>query len=441
MDRPTRDRRTTGGGSTAARRSPAYLVLLMALALVAAACGGDDSDETPTGSGSADTNATPDDETAGGLQGDPITIGVIEDRSGGASFYSAQAVNMLKLATDRVNEGKYLDAESALPNTDAGIMGRPVELIFEDDQGDPNLTVVRTRGLVERGADLIFFSSGSSSTVQGRVVCQEEKIFCMAPNNVSGAILKPPNTDYIFTIAPPGGDTVKVFIDIFNRQGFKSVAYNSDDTATAQALKDSYKDSFEAAGFATAADEVVSTGSTDITAQVVRMQNANPDVIFDMSQTATEGGLFFRTSKRLAPDIPRFGTNSVTSQPEMWEIAGDDGMEGLLVIDNLSPDNPYSQKVADEFATEHGDDPFLFIHGMNWDALMLVKAAVESAGSTEGTAVKEAFEKITDFPAAHGQTGYTLSWTSENHNGSSVKGHVVVRFEDGQPKVWDEFQP
>lgn len=375
------------------------------------------------------------------MSGDPIVIGVIQDQSGGASFYSAQAVNMLELAVDKVNEGVFLDASDALPNTDPGILGRPVELIFEDDQGDPNLTVVRTRRLLEQGADFVFFSSGSSSSIQGRVVCQEEQVFCMAPNNVSGAILEPPNIDYMFTIAPPGGDTVSVFIDMFERQGYETVAYNSDDTATAQVLKDAYQSAFEASGYETVADEVVAVGSTDITGQVVRIEDADPDVIFDMSQTATEGGLFFRTSSRLVPDVPRFATNAVTSQPEMWEIGGADGMDGLLVVDNLAPDNEYTNRVAELYAEAYGDDPFLFIHGMNWDALMLMKLAVETAGSTEGTAVRDAFEQIADFPSAHGQNGYTLTWTPERHNGSDVKGHVVVEFVGTDIEVWSEFQP
>ena len=314
-------------------------------------------------------------------------------------------------------------------------------MIFEDDQGDPNLTVVRTRRLLDRGADFVFFSSGASSSIQGRVVCQEEQVFCLAPNNVSGAILQPPNIDYMFMIAPTGGDTTAVFIDIFRQQGYETIAYNSDDTATAQVLKDAYKDAFEAEGLQTVADEVVPVGSTDISAQVLRIGDANPDVVFDMSQTATEGGLFYRTSSRLIPDVPRMGTNAVMAQPEMWEIAGADGMDGLLVVDNYSPDNTYSQQVSELYAERYGDAPFLFIHGMNWDALMLMKFAVEAAGSTEGTAVRDAFEEIQAFPAAHGQQGYTLSYSPDDHNGSSIKAHVVVEFNGLEVEAWPDYQP
>jgi branched-chain amino acid transport system substrate-binding protein len=437
--------------SHAARRRRRLLRTSLAVVLLTllAACGDSDSDSNGAATTAVEattTTAAPTDEGDGSDEvtapsGDPIVIGVVEAKSGGAAFYAAQANKMLELAVDAVNDGVFLDAADALPTTDPGILGRPVELIFEDDQGDPNLTVVRTRRLLERGADLILFNSGSSSAVQGRVVCQEEQVWCMAANNVSGAILEPPNTDFIFTLAPPSGSTVKVFIDVFQQQGYQTIAYNSDDTATGQLLKDAYKGAFEAAGFTTVADEVVAVGATDISGQVLRMRDADPDVVFDMSQTATEGGLFFRTSARLMPDVQRFATNSVTAQPEMWEIGGADGMDGLLVIDNLDPSNPYTQQVQALFEERYGSAPFLFIHGMNWDALMLIKAAVESAGSTEGTAVRDAFEQITDFPSAHGQPGYTVSWSPENHNGSSVKGHAIVIFNGLTPETWPVFQP
>lgn len=389
-----------------------------------------------TAAEAASESACPD-----GPSGDPIVIGVIQALSGGASFYSAQAVKMLETAVAAANEGTFLDAAAALPTTDPGILCRPIELIFEDDQGDPNLTVARTRRLIERGADAVFFGSGSSSSVQGRVVCEEEQVFCMAPNNVSAAIVTPPNASFVFTLAPPSTETVKEFINIFTEQGYTTIAYNSDDTATGQFLKDSYKEAFEAAGFQTVADEVVPVGSTDISGQVLRIKDANPDVIFDMSQTATEGGLFFRTSARLAPGIPRYGTNAITSQPEMWEIAGAEGMNGVFVLDNLSPDNTYSQAVAEVYDAANPGAPFLFIHGMNWDAVMLLKAAIESAGTTDGPAVVAAFEQIANFPVAHGQAGYTLSFSPENHNGAGPKGHVVVVFNGTEVAVADGYQP
>lgn len=64
--------------------------------------------------------------------GDPITIGVIEDRSGAATFYSSESVKGIRLFVDMINRGEFLFAAGAV-GTAPGIAGRPVRAIFEDD--------------------------------------------------------------------------------------------------------------------------------------------------------------------------------------------------------------------------------------------------------------------------------------------------------------------
>src|SRR5260221_11103487 len=84
-------------------------------------------------------------QTAAKAAGDPITIGVIEDRSGGASFYSQESVKGFKLFIEMLNAGEFLYAKSAV-GTQPGIMGRPVRAIYEDTQKNPNRTRVTRRG-------------------------------------------------------------------------------------------------------------------------------------------------------------------------------------------------------------------------------------------------------------------------------------------------------
>jgi branched-chain amino acid transport system substrate-binding protein len=373
--------------------------------------------------------------------GDPITIGVIEDRSGGASFYSQESVKGFKLFIEMMNAGEFLYAKRAV-GTLPGIMGRPIRALYEDDENNPNLTLVKTRRLLDNGAQIIFFLSGSGSTLQGRVVCSEQKILCMAPTNVSSRIVQPPNNDYVFTVATSAELNSDVFIEAWKRMGFTRIAYVTDNSATAKTVADGYKRSFEKSGLVTAIDEQVETGARDMIAPLLRIRDAKPDVIFDVIQAAPESANLHRTAVKLGIAIPRWGTTTLTAAPKIWELAGD-AINGVLVVDNLSPDNPNTLEVKAAYQKRYGAAaPYVFLHSVVWDGLMLTKKAAETSNSLDGTKLRDAVEQIVAFPSSYGQKGYTLTYGHDRHNGSTPAGSVVVQFARHTPSlVWDVYQP
>jgi urea transport system substrate-binding protein len=68
---------------------------------------------------------------------EPIKIGAVLPFSGGVELYGRQAKLGLDLAAKDINAG-------------GGILGRPVEVIYEDDKTDPAAAVDATRKLIER---------------------------------------------------------------------------------------------------------------------------------------------------------------------------------------------------------------------------------------------------------------------------------------------------
>jgi urea transport system substrate-binding protein len=68
---------------------------------------------------------------------EPIKIGAVLPFSGGVELYGRQAKLGLDLAAKDINAG-------------GGILGRPVEVIYEDDKTDPEVAADATRKLIER---------------------------------------------------------------------------------------------------------------------------------------------------------------------------------------------------------------------------------------------------------------------------------------------------
>jgi ABC-type branched-subunit amino acid transport system substrate-binding protein len=71
------------------------------------------------------------------LAADPVRIGVVQPFSGGLELFGNQAKLGLDLAMGEINAS-------------GGILGRPLELAYEDDKTDPKTAVERTTSLVRR---------------------------------------------------------------------------------------------------------------------------------------------------------------------------------------------------------------------------------------------------------------------------------------------------
>jgi branched-chain amino acid transport system substrate-binding protein len=101
-----------------------------AVAVLLAGCGSDDSSNNADNSGSGGSSSSPT------LPGDPIKIGVIASLSGSQASSSSQAGTVAPAWADWVN-------------ANGGLNGHPVQVIVEDDGGDPAKAQAAEKKLVD----------------------------------------------------------------------------------------------------------------------------------------------------------------------------------------------------------------------------------------------------------------------------------------------------
>jgi branched-chain amino acid transport system substrate-binding protein len=113
--------------------------LLVALTLVAAACGGGGVEEQGAATDSTGEPAAAETETTtpggGEAEGEPIKIGMATTLSGPIALFGEANRDGAQLAVDELNDA-------------GGVLGRPVELIVQDDQAAPEVGAQLARDLV-----------------------------------------------------------------------------------------------------------------------------------------------------------------------------------------------------------------------------------------------------------------------------------------------------
>lgn len=403
-----------------ADRKYVFAAVLCAGAMALAACGSDgDGGSNPALSGSA-----------GG--GGEIVLGMINDTSGGASAYSPYSTAGIQLAIDEINAG-------------GGIDGAQLKLISESDGNDSTQTPTLVRRLLDDGADVIVMNSGSASSIAAKPVCFQEKVLCVAPTNLSAEITKAPQADNIYILGPTSAGIGEIYAEGMAKAGIKRLAVVSDDIPTIQSYVPALVGAITASGIEQVANEKVATDASDVSAQIARVKESDPDAVLVMSlggqaEVLVQDGLF-----QQLPGVPRFGLASIGNQPTTWALADPGALEGLVVTGSIDLSNPRTVEFADNLAKVGGDFSVLTAYGpQGYDGIYLIKQAIDDAGGVDDLeAVNVAFQGITGYQPHYGREDFTLSFGADKHVGSDGNcGIVLAQFDENNEltKTWDTFQ-
>lgn len=122
------------------RRTSRLVSGALVLGLVAAACGGDDGDSaTATTSGTGTTSA----DGGGAPSGDPIQLAALVPFSGPQASLGQFLQQGADIAAEFINE-------------DGGVLGRPIEVVYKDDEAQTDASVRVFREAVDEGIPFTF---------------------------------------------------------------------------------------------------------------------------------------------------------------------------------------------------------------------------------------------------------------------------------------------
>ena len=393
---------------------------LVAVSLVLAGCGDDDD------SGGSAPKANPE------LKGDPIVIGLDEDSTGPGASYSTIAGKTIRDAVDELNAGD-------------GILGRPVKLLVENDESDPTKAPSVIRKLLDDGAQALLLVTASAAVNQSKPVIQEAQVTSIAPIAISQTFATPPDSDYAFSQANLLDNFVEVYCGAAEEMGYENLAIISDNTPTIEGVNALLKPGLEEC-MTVVADETAAVDASDVNAQVAKVKDADPDLILVSSVGGTFEVLVQNTLAQQLPDVQRFSLASIGNQPDNWKLANPGALEGMVFMGSIDPDNPRTEELQDKLRDWRGDDDYSITayDAQAYDAVQILKQAIEAAGSTDGPAVQQAMQSISGYEASFGSDGFTISFSQDKHTGADgLCGLVLTVFgADNTPDgAWDEYQP
>jgi branched-chain amino acid transport system substrate-binding protein len=267
---------------------------------------------------------------AGGAADAPVRIGCPYPLSGGAASAGQASKAAIEVAVDIINNphpelaALPLAAGSGLP----GLGGRPVEAVFADHQGNPATAQSESLRLITQ--DKVAALAGcyqSSCTLTASAIAERYGIPFMAPES-SSPNLTERGFKWFFRTTPVGTDFGAAYADFMaelKAKGSKidQVAVVNENTEYGTSTGDAIIKAVTAKGLKTDLRIPYSANSTDVSAQVLQLKNASPDVVVFVSYTS-DSILFLKTMHNLGYKPPiLIGDDSGFSDNAFVDAVGD----------------------------------------------------------------------------------------------------------------------
>ena len=342
-------------------------------------------------------------------QGATVKLGMVVPITGPAAPSGAFALTGARIALERVNKA-------------GGVLGKPLELVTEDDQTTNPGAVLAFSKLASQ-PDIVAFLGSIRST----------QMHAMAPDMLKAG--KPvgfggtdPNltklgNPWLFRFRPNDGYSGRVIAQFGAQTLAKkkwAIVHSTDafGTAGAKALTDALPGN----GASVVLDQGYANQSQDFTPVVLAIRQSGADVIGSYFTFENDLGIFARQLRQLGVTVPWVGSPSIVNAVAL-QLAGAT-LHGTYGVADYAEE---SSEAAKEFGRLfRAQSKAIPDNQSSWtfDAVTVLAQAINKAGTTDPQKVREAMLTVKGHQGAEGT--YTF-----DANGDGLHGYNIVKNDKG----------
>jgi len=348
---------------------------------------------------------------------DVVKIGVIGPLTGELSIYGSAVENGAKLAAKEINAA-------------GGLMGKDIQIIAYDTEGDNEKAVNAYNRLVDQD-EVVAIVGGtlSGSTLSFKDLAVADGIPLLSPTATNPDVtLNAPNIfRACYTDSYQG--TVAALFAMDDLAAQKAAVFYNIDDAYSEGLAMAFVDAFDAASVTV--DEFTFTdGTDDYNATLTQIKNGNYDVVFIPSYVDSVGPILTQARALDLGDT---------------KFIGGDGWDGIevdyaTVAEGTYFGNHYAKTDTAEnvvsfvanYTAEYNKAPNA-LGALAYDAVYALVAAIEDADSLEAADIVAALQALEYNDAVTGAIKFDV-------NGDPIKAITVIQVVNGQHVVVKKVQ-
>jgi branched-chain amino acid transport system substrate-binding protein len=300
-----------------------------------------------------------------------VKIGVAGPMTGSDAKQGQDILNGVKLAVQEWNDR-------------GGLLGKRIEVLWEDDRSDPKEAVAVANKLVNLGAVAVVGHYGSSCSIPASAVYYEAGVVQITPSSTNPDLTLREKRSTIFRACgrddQQGAMAAQFVREVLKR---KRVAVIDDKTTYGQGLAREFEKNL---GFAPAAYEHIARGDKDFSAVLTKIKPLNPEVLY-FGGYYSEAGLLVTQMRRLGLRAV-FISGDATIEQEFLKIAGRDAEGSYLSYGPDFDQLESARKFLADYRAAYGDVGPYSLYA--YDAANVMLKSIEIAGTAEGRKMAEA---------------------------------------------------
>ncbi|MEG3614303.1 MULTISPECIES: ABC transporter substrate-binding protein [Isoptericola] len=352
-----------------------------------------------------------------------IHIGALHPLTGSNAADGQQMAAAAQMAVDAVNEAGGIES----------LGGAELVLDSADTQGEAETGQSEATRLIEEGAVALLgtFQSGTSANVAS--VAERNQVPFVMDVSALDEILEQGYT-YSFRLQPSasqmGTQGAESLLSLVEDSGAEvdQVAYLYEQGNYGAAAYETFLAEAEEAGLTV--DPVIQydpAAVNDMTTQITQVAASDADALV-VTGYYRDSLLVAQAVDIVEPDLQAvYGVaNGAYDQPDFVNDAPNGGDGYFDANYHWDVTNADSQALAEAFEAEHGE-PIRSSAVLSYDAVMVIAEALERAGSTDTTAVRDAVTETGYAPLMVADGPVTFDETGQNTNAAVV----VMQIQDG----------
>ncbi|GMG85391.1 ABC transporter substrate-binding protein [Paralimibaculum aggregatum] len=316
-----------------------------------------------------------------------VRIGELHPITGPASYYGLPESQAIRLAAEQINAAGGLDI---------GGETRMIEIVSGDTQASPTGGVAALRKLMADGVQIIIGPLSSGVAPALTPIIASADVVQIVDGSIAEGL-----TDgrRMFRNQATVGDYNLALERLAKARGYDSVAIMTDRFhAGFMESQDDLTAVFSEQGNAVVAEEYYKLGDTDFSGQLTTIAGADPDALI-VRGYPSEGALITRQVRDLGYE-GQIVWEMVSPPSTVMKNIDAATMEGVLnaipptTEDYLNLGNPRAIAMAEAYEATYGSVPGE-LAALSFDALHIVAAAIEKAGSIEPADIAGAMATLT----------------------------------------------
>jgi branched-chain amino acid transport system substrate-binding protein len=322
-----------------------------------------------------------------------VKLGVFEPMTGANAAGGAMEVEGIKLANE------------LYPNVKVGDKEYKIELVVADNKSDKVEAANAAQRLVDQDkVNVVLGSWGSSLSMAAGPIVKDKKIPAVAMSATNPLVTK--GNDFYFRVCfiDPFQGTVMANYAAKELKAKKAVIIREVSNDYSVGLARFFADSFKKL---TGDDAAIlgelnyNTNDQDFTAQLTTVKSMKPDVIFAPGNY-TESALIIKQARELGITAPFLGGDTWEA-PEFVDV-GKQAVEGAVLSTFFAtevPITPTSKEFLEAYRQRYKKEPAA-VTALGFDGYLVVRSAIEKAGSLDGAKIRDALLTTQGFPGAAG---------------------------------------